>query len=241
MTSASAALTIRVAPLILISPTSQSVVAGGDVSFSAAISCNPPPFTYYWRRVSPPAGLITQSVSGFRSNFVTLNTTAAGFILSNNMTMSNVQCRLVVSNLAAIGQGVAATFSLTLLADSDSDGIPDVWETMFGLNPTNALDRNLDTDGDTMSNWAEYIAGTDPTNPLSFLGVSLAAGPSSAVVSFGAISNHTYTVQYTDNLGLGVWSKLADVLALTNNRVEIIPDPTYTSNRFYRAVTPRVP
>jgi len=146
-----------------------------------------------------------------------------------------------VSNLAAIGQGVAATFSLTLLADSDSDGIPDVWETMFGLNPTNALDRNLDTDGDTMSNWAEYIAGTDPTNPLSFLGVGLAAGPSSAVVSFGAISNHTYTVQYTDNLGLGVWSKLADVLALTNNRVEIIPDPTYTSNRFYRAVTPRVP
>jgi len=92
-----------------------------------------------------------------------------------------------------------------------------------------------------MSNWGEYIAGTDPTNSLSYLGVSLAAGPASAVVSFGAMSNRTYTVQFTDDLGLGLWSKLADVLALPNNRVETIPDPSYTSNRFYRAVTPRVP
>ncbi|HEU0010007.1 MAG TPA: lamin tail domain-containing protein [Verrucomicrobiae bacterium] len=241
MTSASATLSIRVTPLFLISPISQSVVAGGDASFSASIAGNPSPFTYYWRRVTVPAGLIAQSVSGFRSNFVTFNTTAAGFVLANNMAMSNVQCRLVVSNLASIGQGVAATFNLTLLADSDSDGIPDVWETLFGLDPTNAVDRNLDADGDKMSNWSEYIAGTDPTNSLSYLGVSLTAGPASAVVSFGAMSNHTYTVQFTDNLGLGVWSKLADVLALPNNRVETIPDPTYTSNRFYRAVTPRAP
>jgi len=241
MTSASAALSIRVTPLLLISPLSQSVVAGGDASFSALISGNPAPYTYYWRRVTTPAGLVTQSVSGARSNFVTFNTTAAGFVLANNMTMSNIQCRLVVSNVAAIGQGVAVTFNLTLLADSDSDGIPDVWETAFGLNPTNAVDRNLDTDGDDMSNWGEYIAGTDPTDPLSYLAVNLAAEPASAVVSFGAISNRTYTVQYTDNLGSGTWSRLADVLALPNNRVESFPDPTYTTNRFYRAVTPRAP
>jgi hypothetical protein len=147
----------------------------------------------------------------------------------------------VVSNLAAVGQGVAVTFNLTLLADSDLDGIPDEWENMFGLNPGSALDRDVDSDGDLMGNWEEYIAGTDPTNPQSYLGVTLATGPSSAVVSFGAISNRTYTVQFTDDLRLGPWSKLADVLARTNNRVETFPDPTYTSNRFYRAVTPRVP
>ena len=126
------------------------------------------------------------------------------------------------------------------MADADGDGLPDIWETQFGFNPTNAADRNLDFDGDGVSNWQEYIAGTDPTNANSFLKVDLNITPGQATVSFGAISNNTYAIEYSDGLG-HAWLKLADVFARTNNRVEVVPDLSWKTNRFYRAVTPRPP
>ncbi len=47
-------------------------------------------------------------------------------------------------------------------SDTDLDGIPDAWETTYGLDPTDAQDAGLDGDGDLMTNGAEYLAGTDP-------------------------------------------------------------------------------
>ena len=58
---------------------------------------------------------------------------------------------------------------------------------------------------------------------------------------FGAEPNKTYTVQFNDDLRTSLWSKLADIFARTNSRVEMIPDPNATTNRFYRLVTPRQP
>ncbi len=48
--------------------------------------------------------------------------------------------------------------------DDDNDGIPDVWETTYGLNPLNAEDAGLDSDGDGLTNLQEYLAGTNPAN-----------------------------------------------------------------------------
>ena len=56
-----------------------------------------------------------------------------------------------------------------------------------------------------------------------------------------AISNRTYTVQFTDRLGAAPWAKLADLIARPTNHVETIPDPAWTTNRFYRVVLPRQP
>jgi hypothetical protein len=76
---------------------------------------------------------------------------------------------------------------------------------------------------------------------LSFLTLSLSAVPGqNATVSFGAISNRTYTIEYADQPG-ATWRKLADVPALTNNRIESIPDLSWKPSRFYRSVTPRQP
>lgn len=52
-------------------------------------------------------------------------------------------------------------------ADSDGDGMPDVWERKHGLNPHDAADADLDTDGDSFSNLQEYRDGTDPLDPKS--------------------------------------------------------------------------
>ena len=50
--------------------------------------------------------------------------------------------------------------------DSDGDGLPDAWEVQYPaiLNPLNPDDANLDSDSDGLTNWKEYLYGTDPTN-----------------------------------------------------------------------------
>ncbi len=52
--------------------------------------------------------------------------------------------------------------------DSDGDGMPDVWELQYGLNPFDPSDAAMDTDGNGFSNLEEFLAGTDPTNPAEF-------------------------------------------------------------------------
>jgi hypothetical protein len=237
-TMASARLTVLINPVIVRPPVSATVVEGSDFTMSAEVTGNPVPFAYSWRRGSI---VIATNSGNYRSNFITLNTRTAGLILTNNIQSSNFQMRLVVYNQANSSPGVLVTFTNTVLADFDRDGIPDVVENELGLSPTNAADAALDGDGDGMSNRAEYTAGTDPTNELSYLEIKQAIAPNLASVNFAAVSNRTYTVQYTDNLNSGLWSRLADIVARANNRVETFIDPTWTTNRFYRVVTPRQP
>jgi hypothetical protein len=49
--------------------------------------------------------------------------------------------------------------------DADSDGMPDAWETLYGLNPANSNDAATDLDSDLLRNLAEYEQGTLPNNP----------------------------------------------------------------------------
>lgn len=46
--------------------------------------------------------------------------------------------------------------------DSDGDGMPDVWELRFRLNPLDPSDAAADTDGDGMSNLDEFRRGRSP-------------------------------------------------------------------------------
>jgi subtilisin-like proprotein convertase family protein len=55
-------------------------------------------------------------------------------------------------------------------ADSDNDGMPDIWETQFGLDPNDPADAGLDTDGDGVTNLAEFLAGTPPSGSLDIDG-----------------------------------------------------------------------
>jgi hypothetical protein len=149
--------------------------------------------------------------------------------------------RLVVFNDANAAQGLLMVFNITVLADLDHDGLPDVLEESLGLSATNPLDASLDLDGDGMSNLAEYIAGTDPANSLSYLKIDSIVVGGGATLTFGAVSNKTYGIEYTDALGAGSWSRLTDFIARPTNRTETLVDAGFTTNRFYRVVTPRRP
>lgn len=47
--------------------------------------------------------------------------------------------------------------------DTDNDGLPDDWETRYGLNPGNPADATADSNGDGYTNIEEFINGHDPT------------------------------------------------------------------------------
>ena len=63
--------------------------------------------------------------------------------------------------LAVIGQA-KYVFSFNFEADSDADGLTDVYEVLHGLDPF-----DWDTDGDGLSDGWEVAHGTDPLNPDS--------------------------------------------------------------------------
>jgi hypothetical protein len=140
--------------------------------------------------------------------------------------------------------GVAVTTNAVLFIDSDRDGIPDSWELAHGLNPTNANDANIDSDGDSLSNAQEYIAGTDPQDGQSYVRIDTrSAAVRGVVLSFVAISNRTYTVVYRTNFNSGPWLRLSDVAPAvpTNRRLSLTNAPNPESWRMYRLVTPKLP
>ncbi|MBL8142094.1 MAG: hypothetical protein JNM38_13345 [Acidobacteria bacterium] len=74
-------------------------------------------------------------------------------------------CRVTMSG----AQAVTATF-LLLGTDTDADGLPDAWETQFGLDPysaTGADGASGDVDVDGVVNSAEYAAGTHPAGTVT--------------------------------------------------------------------------
>ena len=230
-------LFVLINPVITQAPITQIVPSGGRVSLSASMTGNPLPITYEWRRVNVTPVFINTMVLNERTAFY--NYTAP--LLTNNVAVTQTW-RLVVKNLANPTTGVSpGTYNIIILPDVDGDGIPDLWETANSFNPNSSADAGVDTDGDGMGNRAEYIAGTNPRDPASYLKVEQVSANSPAQISFQALSNRTYSVQFTDDLNAPAWTRLADILARTNNRIETVIDSTPVTNRMYRIATPQTP
>jgi hypothetical protein len=121
--------------------------------------------------------------------------------------------------------------------DNDGDGMPNAWETQYGLNPNSSADASLDLDGDGLTNLQEYRAGTDPTQAGSTLRLQATyAGAGSVQLSFQAVAGRTYTIEYKDSLSTGTWQIFANVPAGSAGvRQMTVP---IQGLRFYRLKTP---
>lgn len=225
--SAPATLIPLVSPTILQGVIPQFVAPGATVTLSVVAGGNPFPFGYEWRRGSV---VVRSNVVNSATDYYTFTAGPAPFTTN--------QYRVIVRNLANISISANSLAAVVTLPDFDQDGIIDFYEQAVGMNTNNAADALEDLDGDGMRNRDEILAGTNPADAASYLRVELAAGAPQAIVRFAAVSNRTYSIQFTDGIGSAPWLQLADVPAGATNRVERIVDPTWTSNRFYRIVHP---
>lgn len=109
-------------------------------------------------------------------------------------------------------------------ADADADGLPDGWESLYGDDAT-GLDPAQDSDGDGMSNYAEYLAGTSPGDPGSMLALTqVAAVPGEApVIRWQSVEGRSYTLLKSTSLEQG-FTPVATAIPATP------PENTYTDS-----------
>lgn len=186
-------------------------------------------------------------------------TQAGSTVTANIGTLSNgakATVKIVVSTAPAFGGSLACTATassnqadpaagnnsqtaaVTVQADSDGDGLPDAFETLYFGNATGG-NPTLDADGDGLTNLHEFQAGTNPADANSSLRVSaftLSGG--AAHVTFGSVSGRRYQVEGRDSLLTGQWTTLWDNIIGTGAPI-IFDDAGATGlpARFYRLKT----
>jgi len=222
-----AILTVLTAPVIVHQPVPLTVVEGGSFTLSIQTT-GALPMSYRWRR-------------GFTSVTNMILSAHQSFYTVNNATPADAaRYTVVLTNAAYYLPGVlSGGADVVVLPDGDGDGMADAWEDQYGLDRFFPGDAGEDEDQDGMTNLEEHRSGTVPTDAGSFLQVESLEPGTGTLILFQAVSNMTYTVEYTDNLGFGLWHRLADFVARATNRVEQAFDPMERPARYYRVVTPR--
>lgn len=87
--------------------------------------------------------------------------------------------------------------------DQDGDGLPDWWETQYGLNPSVSNAPTANADGDWMTDLEEYWADTVPTNGASSFPLVVLTNPPGGIVSLVVDPSSTarvYGAFWTTNL-----------------------------------------
>ena len=231
--SAPAQLNVLILPIMIspapAAPLRVSAVVGETLTFSAQLHGSLP-ITNRWRL------LRNVGVRLDVDDIVNTHFTKFTHVVAPN-SAGRVQISMVNPAGGNFSTSVTNAF-LTVLADTDGDHIPDDYENANGMNANDPADANGDLDGDGSKNGEEYIAGTDPRDPTSYLRVDRIETIGSAVLNFSAVSNRSYTVQFTDALSPLDWERLADFAPRTTNWSATAVDPTSPPQRYYRLVTP---
>ena len=219
--------------LVVLPPQSQTVTAGATVTFRAVVQ-GPPTNSYLWRFNGEPIA------SG-------LNTLSPTLPSTNQLILTNVGLAQAGTYdlVVQASDGATNTFPFTLellLTDHDADGLPDAWEITYGFNPDDPSDALADADHDGLTNRDEFLAGTDPRDPASHLrlnGSPEGTPPVQLVLQFTALSNHTYRVEWSDQLAAGSWHLLFQTPSTSSNRsIQITNSTASPAQRFYRLATP---
>lgn len=104
--SSPARLAVAIPPVFLTQPISQTVNAGGPVTFTVTVSGNPPPFSFEWRR-----GFVVVA-----SNVV--NSTTDSVTITNAQAADAGQYRVICRNAALPVGRISTTATLTVLTNA---------------------------------------------------------------------------------------------------------------------------
>jgi uncharacterized repeat protein (TIGR03803 family) len=158
-------------------------------------------------------GMTTYGGSSNAGTLFKISTNGSGFQILRNFTGgendgANPYGSLTPDGTALYGmtsqggtanEGVLFAFLLSA-ADSDSDGIPDEWETQYFGGATNANPSAPAANG-VNTIYETYIAGLNPTNPASvFLISDIRPLTSASTLQWQSVSGRVYSVYWTTNL-----------------------------------------
>ncbi len=134
------------------------------------------------------------------------------------------------TNLQSAGLLNAGQILFPCPGDSDTDGLPNDWESVYFGGATNAIATD-DADTDGMDNMSEYIAGTVPTNSLSIFTADAVQTNASPYVHFDSVTNRLYNLYYRTNLSSGGWDPWLTNIAGNGATISVVvtnlPEPTY--------------
>jgi len=141
--------------------------------------------------------------------FGTVETAGASnftFTPSTNALGTNVFSFQVVSTNGMTS--LVANAYVIIPPDYDEDLMEDLWEQLYGLDPSDPSDAGTDDDEDTFVSREEHIADTDPTDSNSFFRVTGMEHNSPVVIYFESSTNRLYVMQGAAVLADGLWADI---------------------------------
>lgn len=141
----------------------------------------------------------------------TANTNFYGFLLTNAVSFTN------------------------LLPLPPPHGTPIPWLMSYGFTNNFAAAELLDTNGNGLAVWQDYLAGLNPLDTNSTFAVQLTGGQTPPQISFNTVVGRTYRIDWATDL-TGPWTVLRDGIAGTGGNITFpdLRDLSQTQGMFYR-------
>src|SRR5262249_39440080 len=120
-----------------------------------------------------------------------------------------------VTNDVAPGDSLLLVGTYTF-ADTNHNGISDAWEQFYFRNVSTNRTRFTDSDGDGMTDLAEFLAGTNPTNATSKLSfISTTVQTNGVRLQWASVPGRAYQVLTSTNLT--GWDSITDWTVATGS------------------------
>jgi hypothetical protein len=174
-------------------------------------------------------GTSSAKVNGLATSASSVSATEVQVYVPSNATSGPVT---VITNHGS----VTSSASLTILADSDGDGMSDQFEQQYFGSATGG-DPNADDDGDGVSNVDEFRAGTNPKDVKSVLRVTqIRRQGNDIVVTFPSVADKRYRLEAGATLTDGFPINVATTPAAAANPARNVTDVNGATQpkRFYR-------
>ena len=188
--------------------TANNAGVGGGTYFTTLNNCivyfnNAPQYANYYRTNLVTYSCTTPYSAGIGN--ITNDPAFLDFVVGNLRLLSNSAC--INSGVGSFGTTTDLDGNPRIVGGTIDMGayefqtpgftLPYLWAQKYGLS----TDGSIDSDGDGMNNWQEWIAGTNPTNAASLLKIlSVSNSVSGTTVTWQSVSGKTYLLQRSTNL-----------------------------------------
>lgn len=142
---------------------------------------------------------------------------AEGATTTGRLTRAGTR-KLTLVTFDAWGAHAESDRPLSVVADANTNGLPDAWEASYWPHG-GCQSQSDDDDHDGHSNYQEWLAGTDPTNAASVLKWTHSVREGSRMtLDWTAQSGREYTILSSTNLG-GIFTTATTVVATSDGPI----------------------